>query len=53
MEQEPMRERAAAVLGAWNSQDVDRVLACYTEDCIYRDPIRGARSWDTRLCADT
>lgn len=23
---------------AWNAQDVDRVLTCYTEDLIYRDP---------------
>jgi ketosteroid isomerase-like protein len=38
MEKEAMRERAAAVLSAWNSHDVDRVVACYTEDCIYRDP---------------
>src|SRR5206468_7671082 len=43
MEQEAMRERAAAVLSAWNSHDVNRVVACYTEDCIYRDPnTRGA-----------
>jgi len=38
MEKEAMRERAAAVLSAWNSHDVDRVVACYTEDCNYRDP---------------
>jgi len=25
-------------LDAWNSQDVDRVVACYTEDVRYRDP---------------
>jgi ketosteroid isomerase-like protein len=25
-------------LAAWNSQDVQRVLDFYTEDCIYRDP---------------
>lgn len=25
-------------LSAWNSQDVDNLLACYTEDCIYLDP---------------
>ena len=43
MEKEAMRERAAAVLSAWNNHDVDRVVACYTEDCIYRDPnTRGA-----------
>lgn len=43
MEKEAMRERSAAVLSAWNSHDADRVVACYTEDCIYRDPnTRGA-----------
>ena len=25
-------------LNAWNSQDVDKVVACYTEDLVYRDP---------------
>jgi len=25
-------------LDAWNSQDVERVVACYTEDVRYRDP---------------
>ena len=29
---------AERFLGAWNSQDVDAVLACYTEDVVYRDP---------------
>lgn len=43
MEKEAMRERAEAVLSAWNRQDVEQVVACYTEDCIYRDPnTRGA-----------
>jgi ketosteroid isomerase-like protein len=36
------REEAAGFaerfLSAWNSQDVDRVLSCYTEDCVYLDP---------------
>ena len=36
------RERAIEVserfLDAWNSQDVDRVLDCYTADVRYRDP---------------
>ena len=26
------------VLSAWNLQDVDGVVACYTEDCVYLDP---------------
>jgi len=25
-------------LAAWNQQDVDQVLACYTDDVRYRDP---------------
>ncbi len=36
-------EIAEAFLAAWNSQDVETVLACYTEDVEYRDPnTRGA-----------
>ena len=36
-------------LDAWTSQDVERVLACYTDDLIYRDPntrgdVRGANA---------
>jgi ketosteroid isomerase-like protein len=60
MEKQAMRERATAVLSAWNSHDVDGVVACYTEDCIYRDPnTRGAvegrealRRYLTRLFCD-
>ncbi len=29
---------ARAFLEAWNSQDVETVVACYTADVIYRDP---------------
>jgi ketosteroid isomerase-like protein len=29
---------AEQVLSAWNEQDVEKVAACYTTDCIYRDP---------------
>jgi nuclear transport factor 2 (NTF2) superfamily protein len=39
MDQEAMRERAAAVLSAWNRHDPDRVVACYTEDCVYRSQL--------------
>ena len=27
-----------SILAAWNTQDVDKVLSCYTEDCVYLDP---------------
>jgi ketosteroid isomerase-like protein len=33
-----MHELAEGMLDAWNSQDVDRVVARYTEDVIYVDP---------------
>src|SRR5262245_66517480 len=26
------------VLDAWNTHDVERVVACYTPDLVYRDP---------------
>ena len=26
------------VLSAWNRQDVDAVISCYTDDCVYQDP---------------
>ncbi len=31
-------ELADKFLSAWNSQDIEQVLNCYTEDCIYLDP---------------
>lgn len=38
---------AERFLSAWNSQDVERVVACYSPDVVYRDPntrgeVRGA-----------
>jgi ketosteroid isomerase-like protein len=38
---------ARQVLDAWNAHDVERVVACYTPDLVYRDPgtrgeVRGA-----------
>jgi ketosteroid isomerase-like protein len=49
MDRETMLALAGKVLGAWNTQDVDRVLSCYTADLEYRDPntrgvVRGADS---------
>jgi ketosteroid isomerase-like protein len=29
---------AERFLSAWNDQDVERVVACYTPDLVYRDP---------------
>ncbi len=26
------------LVGAWNRQDIEAVLACYTDDLVYRDP---------------
>jgi ketosteroid isomerase-like protein len=38
MNERRMYELSKGLLNAWNSQDVDRVLACYTEDVVYVDP---------------
>lgn len=38
MDHERAIEVAEELLDAWNSQDVDRVLDCYTADVRYRDP---------------
>jgi nuclear transport factor 2 (NTF2) superfamily protein len=55
------RDRLATeFLDAWNSQEVERVLGCYTDDLRYRDPnTRGEvagrdalRRYLTRLFAD-
>jgi hypothetical protein len=36
--QSELEALATRFLDAWNSQDVDAVLACYTDDLVYRDP---------------
>jgi ketosteroid isomerase-like protein len=38
MDRETAMTLAERVLSAWNSQDVDSVISCYTEDCLYQDP---------------
>jgi ketosteroid isomerase-like protein len=38
MDQQRTTELAERLLEAWNSQDVDQVLDCYTADVRYRDP---------------
>jgi SnoaL-like protein len=38
MNHERVVELAERLLAAWNSQDVDRVLGCYTASARYRDP---------------
>jgi nuclear transport factor 2 (NTF2) superfamily protein len=43
MDRETMLTLAEKFLAAWNTQEVDRVLSCYTADLEYRDPnTRGA-----------
>ena len=45
------------ILSAWNTQDVESVVACYTDDCVYQDPNthgpinghEGLRKYLTRL----
>ena len=38
MDREEAIRLAESFLSAWNSQDVEKVISCYTEDCIYQDP---------------
>lgn len=38
MDVQEARRLTEAILSAWNSQDVEKVVSCYTEDCIYLDP---------------
>jgi len=38
MNREEAIKLAESFLSAWNSQDVEKVISCYTEDCIYQDP---------------
>jgi ketosteroid isomerase-like protein len=60
VDREKAMNLAERTLSAWNSQDVDGVLSCYTEDCVYLDPnTRGAvvghdalRRYLTRLFRD-
>ena len=38
MDIDEMLELARNCLDAWNTQDVDRVASCYTDDVVYADP---------------
>jgi ketosteroid isomerase-like protein len=38
MNREEILELTREVLEAWNKQDVEAVVRCYTPDCTYRDP---------------
>lgn len=38
MNKERFAQLAEEFLAAWNSQETERVLACYTDRLIYRDP---------------
>jgi nuclear transport factor 2 (NTF2) superfamily protein len=43
MNEKKMMDLAERFLNAWNTQEVGRVLGCYTKDVEYRDPnTRGA-----------
>lgn len=38
MDREEIHELAERFIGAWNTQDVETVASCYTEDVVYTDP---------------
>jgi hypothetical protein len=49
MNQTAVEKLGERFLSAWNSQNVESVVACYTDDVVYRDPntkgeIRGAEA---------
>lgn len=58
-DRERLQRIAEGFFAAWNRQDVDEVLRCYTEDVVYQDPttrgpVRGAdalRRYLTKLFA--
>ena len=50
MDRDKMLLLAEHFLAAWNTQEVERVLSCYTTDVEYRDPnTRGAVRGDAAL----
>jgi ketosteroid isomerase-like protein len=59
MTQSELTEMSQRFLAAWNTQDVERVIATYADDLVYRDPntrgeVRGAeamRRYLTKLFA--
>jgi hypothetical protein len=55
MDQARLVDVAQRFLAAWNSQDVERVVATYTDDVVYRDPntrgeVRGSDALRRYLC---
>ena len=38
MDRQEALELIETVLSAWNRQDIDAVISCYTDDCVYQDP---------------
>jgi len=38
MDREEAIRMAEKFLSAWNTQNVEKVISCYTEGCIYQDP---------------
>ena len=50
MDTQEMLRLTESFLSAWNTQDTDRVLACYTPDVEYRDPnTRGSVSGEAAM----
>ena len=38
MDRDEVLALSEKVLSAWNEQDVEKTVNCYTEDCLYLDP---------------
>ena len=51
MDRQKMLALAEEFLAAWNTQEVERVVSCYTPDLEYRDPnTRGAVRGSDAMC---
>ena len=55
MEEAKANELAERILSVWNSQDVEKVVGCYTDDLVYLDPntrgeVQGADAMRRYLC---
>ena len=44
----PIRERLVELCDAFNAHDLDRIMACFADDCVLEMP-RGESPWGTRF----
>lgn len=47
-----IRERLVELCDAFNAHDLDRIMACFADDCVLEMP-RGSSHWGTRFTGKT